>query len=197
MVTDVTLRIVLILWIVLGLSIDQMDVETAFLEGYLEEKELVYLKCPEGLNLNDDECLEMHCGMYGLVQSARIFFMSFSRHLTSDEVGFRQCMTDQCFFYKMGKKGPIILLLYVDDSACLGNKEDINETMKLISKKFTIKTEGGLNNFLGCDILREEGKDECWLLQPHLIKKLETNFEEKLKLQMQTKISGRKIPRDW
>ena len=79
-------------------------------------------------------------------------------------------------FYKQGKKGPIILLLYVDDSACIGNREDIDETMDLIRLKFKIKTEVKLNAFLGCSILREEGSDICYLHQPHLIKKLEHNF---------------------
>ena len=35
-VNDVTLRMILILWIVVGLDIDQMDVEAAFLEGILD-----------------------------------------------------------------------------------------------------------------------------------------------------------------
>ena len=40
-VHDVTLRTALILWIVLGLDVDQIDVESAFLEGELDEKERV------------------------------------------------------------------------------------------------------------------------------------------------------------
>ena len=43
MVHDVTLRAVLVLWLVLGLDVDQIDVETAFLDGELDEKERVYL----------------------------------------------------------------------------------------------------------------------------------------------------------
>ena len=45
-----------------------MDVETAFLEGILEENERVHMKCPPGMKLEKDECLEMHKGMCGLVQ---------------------------------------------------------------------------------------------------------------------------------
>jgi hypothetical protein len=46
----------------------------------------------------------------------------------------------------------------VDDLAIIGSKEDIDETIKLIQLRFTITSEGRLNDFLGCDILRN--KDE-------------------------------------
>ena len=68
-VHDVTLRIGLVNWIVRNLDVDQMDVETAFSEGVLEEKERVHMKCPPGMTLGKDECLVMYKGMHGLVQS--------------------------------------------------------------------------------------------------------------------------------
>ena len=62
-----TLRICLILWIIYDTDIDQVDVETAFLGGKLNPDEYQYLRCPEGVFLEDDECLEIIGGMYGLV----------------------------------------------------------------------------------------------------------------------------------
>ena len=47
-VHDVTLRMALTVWLVLGLDVDQMDVETAFLEGDLKEDECAHMICPEG-----------------------------------------------------------------------------------------------------------------------------------------------------
>jgi len=177
-VNDVMMRMILVMWIVLTLDIDQLDVETAFLEGILDPSEYVYLKCPEGMKLEKDECLEVHRGLYGLVTSARIFWRSFSRHLTSDLVGFEQSLADQCLFFKQGKHGPIYLLLYVDDSICVGHRKDIDETIKLIQLRFTLTIEGKLNDFLGCNIIKMENTPVCWLLQPHLIKKLEQNFAQ-------------------
>jgi len=77
-INDVTLRLMLVFWMVMGLDIDQMDVETAFLEGILEPNEYVYLKCPDGMALAPDECLEVRKGLYGLVTSARVFWKRFS-----------------------------------------------------------------------------------------------------------------------
>ena len=177
-VSDITLRVMLVFWMVIDLDIDQLDVETAFLEGILEPHEYVYLKCPDGMKLQPDECLEVRKGLYGLVTSARIFWKRFSNHLTSDKVGFEQSLTDQCLFYKRGKFGMIVLLLYVDDSLCIGHRQDIDDTIQLIKIVFTITVEGGVNDFLGCSILRR-GKDPiCWLHQPHLIKKLREKFTQ-------------------
>ena len=41
------------------LDIDQIDVETAFLEEELEPSEYVYMKKPSGMSLKEDECLEI------------------------------------------------------------------------------------------------------------------------------------------
>ena len=110
-VHDVTLRLCLNIWICCGLDIDQMDVETAFLEGELKPDEYQYMKCPEGLELKSDECLEIKRGMYGLVQSSRIFWIRMTNHLTSDKVGFAKSLSDQCLFYKQRKKGSYYLII--------------------------------------------------------------------------------------
>ena len=73
------------------------------------------------------------------------------------------------------------MIIYVDDSLCFGHKDDIQEVADLMKEEFKIKSEPKMNDFLGCDIIREKGKDECWLLQPHLIDKLRKNFGEMVK----------------
>ena len=113
--------------------------------------------------------------MYGLVKIARIFWQKLTRILL--QIGFKACGVDQCLFAKMGKHGIIIVLVYVDDATIMGSRQDIDDTFAAIMEAgLNITTEGKLNDFLGCSILREKGKQECWLLQTHLIKKLENTF---------------------
>ena len=57
-VSDIAVRILLILQICEGMDGVQFDVETAFLEGRLEPSAFMYMKCREGMNLAADECLE-------------------------------------------------------------------------------------------------------------------------------------------
>ena len=65
------------------------------------------------------------------------------------------------FILESGKYGPIFLLLYVDDSLCIGDKRDIAETMTLIRLIFNITVEGKLNDFLGCNIVRDPNNLIC------------------------------------
>ena len=83
-----------------------------------------------------------------------------------------------------------MLLLHVDDSAITGHREDIEEMLKSVREEFKIKTEGGLNNFSGCDMLREKEKMECWMLQPHLIKKLNDKFFKTVNKMRETHTAG-------
>jgi hypothetical protein len=77
---------ILIFWIVLELDIDQMDFETTFLEGILDPSEYVYMHCRDGMHLLMEECLEVRKGLYGLVQSARICYISFYDHIKKNAV---------------------------------------------------------------------------------------------------------------
>ena len=128
--------------------------------------------------LSEEECLEIKKGMYGLVQASRLYFLKFTKYMK--ELGFQQCPSEQCLFFKWGKRSMLILATYVDDSIIFGQREDINDFFESI-ELFKIKHENELNNFLGVNIIRSKEKDRVWLLQPHLIKSLMQEWGEKLK----------------
>ena len=69
----------------------------------------------------------------------------------------------------------------MDASAIIEDRRDIDEVFELVRKEFTIKVEGGLNDFLGYEIIRDPEKKRCWILQNHLINKLIKNFEGEMK----------------
>ena len=74
-----------------------------------------------------------------------------------------------------------------------GARSDTDDMTMAVKKVFTIKTEGGLKDFLGCEILRdekEETTDCCCVLQPHLIKKMIKTFGESPKSEKKTRAPG-------
>ena len=73
---------------------------------------------------------------------------------------------------------------------CFGSREDINWLINKMKEKFKIKIEGGLNDFLGCNILREKNENICYILQPHLVKKLTETFGKLLKNRKSTHTPG-------
>ena len=93
----------------------------------------------------------------------------------------------------LGKKRIVTPLFHVDDSCVFGARSDMDDVTMAVKKVFTIKTEGGPKDFLGCEILRderEETADCCSVSQPHLIKKLVKTFRELLKCERKTKTPG-------
>ena len=66
---DTTFRIMLAILLKKNLEVRIIDVETAFLYGNLKEE--IYMKCPDGLVLDENECVKLNKTLYGLVQSAR------------------------------------------------------------------------------------------------------------------------------
>ena len=68
-ISDVAVRILLIIQMVKGYSGIQFDVETAFLEGRLEPSEYMYMKCPEGMVMESDECLKFAYSLCSCAQS--------------------------------------------------------------------------------------------------------------------------------
>lgn len=117
---DVTLRICLELWMVYGLDIDQADVETAFLEGRLEPHEYQYMECQEGMDLEENECMMVTGGTYGLIQVSRVYWKKMTGVLIS--IGFGKFEGDQCLLYIKGAKiqnyGVVYILKFEDHEIC-------------------------------------------------------------------------------
>ena len=72
-VSDVTVRVLLVIMLVLQLSHLIIDVETAFLHGVLGPGEEIYMECPEGIPHTEDEVTLLTKTIYGLVQSGRTY----------------------------------------------------------------------------------------------------------------------------
>ena len=135
--------------------IHQMDVVTAFLNGYLEEE--VYMQQPEGFIKPGEEHLvcKLKKSLYGLKQSPRCWNKVFHEYLIS--LGFIQSQADSCVYIR----GKHIIAVYVDGLILLTNtEEDMNNIKESLTKKFKMKDMGELHYCLGISMEYERGK---WL----------------------------------
>jgi len=175
-VNDVTFRIMLIAKMMWKLDSYQFDVETAFLLGDLEEE--IYMECPPGMNSHWDECLRLWKCIYGLVQAARQFYKHWASIMV--KLGFRISAADPCLFSRGMAQTIIIICLHVDDGFSLGKVEELLHFFKQLEAYLKFITEESMGDYLSCEVKFNEDKTRAWLGQPHMIKKIEKVFGEKV-----------------
>lgn len=145
-----TLRLLFALSVKLGLDITQLDVKTAYLNGYLKED--IYMCIPEGfMRQKDGKVLKLRKAVYGLKQSALAWYERVRDVLCKNN--FKNCIQEPCLFTKMSKDVKMVIALYVDDFLIFSN--NVNETNKLkciLDSEFKIKDLGRVQKYLGMNI---------------------------------------------
>uniref|UniRef100_A0AAV1VF38 Reverse transcriptase Ty1/copia-type domain-containing protein n=1 Tax=Peronospora matthiolae TaxID=2874970 RepID=A0AAV1VF38_9STRA len=110
-----SIRILFSLAAKFSLSVHQMDVKTAFLNGLLDED--IYMVQPDGHVDGDhpDFVFQLKRSLYGLKQSPRMWNQTINKFML--ELYFKICGTDHCIYVKRADQDMISVALYVDDLA--------------------------------------------------------------------------------
>jgi hypothetical protein len=131
------------------LEMDQMDVETAFLNGELEET--VYMSVPTGI-LAQGMVLKLNRSLYGLKQSPRCWNSKFTKVLK--ENGYVQSDADNCLFVRIENEKYSAIAIYVDDCLIIGNRENVNKIKNILEQNFKMKDLGKLGKIVGIEVER-------------------------------------------
>ena len=168
-----TMRVGLALTAAWGHELDQMDVPSAFLNAPIEEE--LYMEMPEGYQ-EDGIVLKLEKALYGLKQAPRAWYLLLREFLLRKEkklleqrckegrkhataMGFTECVSDPCLFWRRTRSGRLILLfLFVDDmqiSYHHADKAEWNELKTLLVERFRTKDMGQSKWILGMRIQRD------------------------------------------
>ena len=100
----------------------QMDVKTAFLNGFLEEE--LYMMQPEGFIDPKDanKVCKLQQSIYGLVQASWSWNKCFDSVIIA--FGFVQTFVEACIYKKVSGSSVAFLILYVDDILLIGNNTE-------------------------------------------------------------------------
>lgn len=146
-----TIQLVLSLAFSQGWHIRQLDVNKAFLHGYLNEA--VYMTQPQGFvdPSKPNHVCKLNRSLYGLKQTPRVWFNRLSYFLINH--GFIASKTDSSLFIYAATNTVIYILVYVDDILITSN-ESSNITMLVatLAKEFSLKDLGPLHYFLGIEV---------------------------------------------
>ncbi|GJV89651.1 retrotransposon protein, putative, ty1-copia subclass [Tanacetum coccineum] len=135
----------------------QMDVKTAFLNGYLDED--IYMVQPEGFvdpNHPRKVC-KLQRSIYGLKQASRSWNKRFDEEIK--KFGFAQNLDEPCVYQKASGSNVTFLILYVDDIIIMGNHIPSLQSVKdYLGKCFAMKDLGEATFILGIKIYRDRSK---------------------------------------
>jgi hypothetical protein len=147
-----TIRVLLAIAAVQQWPLYQLDVNTAFLHGDLNEE--VYMTPPSGLHLPSPGLVcKLQRSLYGLKQASRQWNTKLTNTLISS--GYIQSKSDYSLFTKQRSTGFTVILVYVDDLVLGGTDADeITHIKALLDTKFSIKDLGILKYFLGFEVAR-------------------------------------------
>ncbi|MBV8801912.1 MAG: hypothetical protein JO131_02910, partial [Gammaproteobacteria bacterium] len=153
-----TIRLIISLAAQNNWKIFQMDVKSAFLNGYLEEE--VYVEQPIGFikNGHEDKVLKLNRALYGLKQAPRAWNSRIDNYFRQN--GFIKCPYEHALYSKKDDGDNIIFVcLYVDDLIFTGsNPEMFAEFKRAMTKEFEMTDLGLMSYFLGIEVKQlEEG----------------------------------------
>lgn len=128
----------------------QLDVNTSFLHGDLNEE--VYMKPPPGLIFSTPNLVcKLQRSLYGLKQASRQWNTKLTDTLIAS--GYIQSKADYSLFTKTSSQGFTMILVYVDDLVVGGtDSHEILQIKTCLDAKFSIKDLGVLKYFLGFEL---------------------------------------------
>jgi hypothetical protein len=145
-------RVIIMLAIAYDMELTQYDISNAFLNGELDEE--IFMEFPPGYpGENENECLKLNKGLYGLRQASRIW----SKRLTSElnKAGLKVCKTEPGILYwKEGEK-MCHVCLHVDDIIVSTNDTNMRTKVERVLKDpFIVKELGKLHQYVGVRTVR-------------------------------------------
>jgi histone deacetylase 1/2 len=154
-VKPTTIRVILSLAVMQGWTMRQLDVDNAFLHGFLEEE--VYMVQPPGYaDKNHPHYIcKLEKSLYGLKQAPRAWFARLSSKLQS--LGFTPSKADvSLFIYKHGSV-TIYILVYVDDIIVVASSaQAADQLLVQLRQTFPVKDLGRLGFFLGIEVKHQQ-----------------------------------------
>lgn len=170
------IRIILAIAAYYDFEIWQMDVKTAFLNGFLDE--VVYMVQPEGFvdPKHPNKVCKLQRSIYGLKQASRSWNKRFDEEIKKFD--FVQNPDEPCVYRKASGSNVTFLVLYVDDILIIGNHIPMLKDVKsYLGRCFAMKDLSEAAFILGIKIYRDRSKRLIGLSQSAYIDKILKRFK--------------------
>ncbi|KAK0586597.1 hypothetical protein LWI29_009370 [Acer saccharum] len=146
-----SIRLLLSIACIKKFKLFQMDVKSAFLNGYLQEE--VYVEQPKGFvdPHSPNHVFKLKKALYGLKQAPRAWYDRLTQYLVDNQ--YRRGGIDRTLFIKHHDHDIFVAQIYVDDIVFGStNKTKVDEFVSVMSSEFEMSMVGELNYFLGMQV---------------------------------------------
>ena len=169
-----TIRMLLALAAQRKWKIYQLDVKSAFLNGYLEEE--IFVEQPEGFAIKEKEekVYLLKKALYGLRQAPRAWYSRIDTHLLT--LGFHKSLSEFTLYIKKIEEDILIVSLYVDDLLVTGsNAGFVNKFKAEMEQVFEMTDLGEMSYFLGMEVHQKQ--NEIFICQQKYAKEILKKFK--------------------
>lgn len=152
-----------------NITLCQMDVKSAFLNGILDE--LVFVEQPPGFESHEhpQHVFKLKKALYGLKQAPRAWYSRLSSYLLDH--GFKRGTIDKTLFIKNSSSDILLAQVYVDDIIFGATNQSLSdEFSRLMSTEFEMSLVGELRLFLGLQV--KQTSNGVFICQTQYIKDL-------------------------
>jgi hypothetical protein len=145
-----SMRVILAIAAHEGLRVEQMDVNSAYLNGWMDTE--VFMRQPPGYidQAYPNRVCKLNKGLYGLKQAGRIWYEAV--HSFIEELGFLRTTADPCVYTRTSPEGRVIVGLHVDDFVLAGQPCAIDTFRNEFRTRFSTKELGEAKYIVGLQI---------------------------------------------
>nr|KYP75090.1 Retrovirus-related Pol polyprotein from transposon TNT 1-94 [Cajanus cajan] len=169
-----TIRLLLAIAAQKNWKVYQLDVKSAFLNGFLQEE--IYVEQPQGFvkEGEEDKVYLLKKALYGLKQAPRSWYSRIDDHLLN--LGFVKSLAESTLYVKHNRANILIISLYVDDLLVTGSDTRLVEKLKKeMMEVFEMTDLGLMTFFLGMEI--KQGEHEVFICQNKYAKEILKKFK--------------------
>lgn len=153
----------------LDLEIEQMDVKTAFLYGYIDHE--INVEQPHHMTDGTSRACKLRKALYGLKQAPRIWYQTLTNFLRN--LGFEPISADLGNFVRSN----MYIAVYVDDLLIVGPSiAEIKKIKRSLRNRFQMTDLGRCSYYLGMSVHRDHQNRTLYLSQEAYIDKVAHQF---------------------
>ncbi|KAK5846698.1 hypothetical protein PVK06_002995 [Gossypium arboreum] len=133
-------------------KVHQLDVKSAFLNGFLKEE--IFIEQPNGFKVlgQEDKVYKLKKALYGLKQAPRAWYDKVDTYLSM--LGFEKSVSESTLYVKKSEGETLLIVsLYVDDLLVTGSKDELISEFKVqMQEVFEMTDLGVMTYFIGMKV---------------------------------------------